>query len=391
MSDYNGETSQTTGLLRHLLSIGAKLHGSRTRQEMLETILSQARKFTGAEAGSLYLVQRNQLRFVAVQNETMDTSNIVRHLFGQTIAISPESLAGFAALTGRIINIPDSYNLPEGTPFRINRELDAKTGYSARSILAIPLKCPDGVCVGVMQLFNRRDANGGNQPFEEITDAFIEGLVSTAAIAVHNLSLQEQLRSVHLNTIFRLSTIAEYRDADTGNHIQRVSRISELVARELSMPPDQVELIKYASPMHDVGKVAVPDAILFKPGHLTTEQRKIMEKHTIIGGEIFEGADDDVLVMAQDVALHHHERWDGKGYPDGLAGDQIALPSRIVGLADVFDAVVSRRCYKQAFSLDVALDILDQDSGKHFDPAVVKAFMQVLESVLESYPELRAA
>ena len=144
--------------------------------------------------------------------------------------------------------------------------------------------------------------------------------------------------------------------------------------------------------MHDVGKVAIPDAILLKPGHLTAHQRKVMERHTIAGSEIFANPEDSVIAMARDIALYHHERWDGQGYPNEFMGEAIPLPGRIVGLADVFDAVVSRRCYKEACSLDMALGILDEDSGKHFDPEVVKAFLAVLDRVLEtSYPNLKAA
>lgn len=377
--------------LRRLLNVGAKLYTCRDRQQMLETVLSEARALTRAEAGSLYLVQKDRLRFVAVQNDKMDTSEITRHLLGKELPVSAESLAGYVASTGRIINIPDSYSLPAGAeaPFHINRDLDAKTGYDVRSILAIPLNCPDGECVGVMQLFNRVGAYGNSAPFENKISEGLMSLVSTAAITVHNVSLQEQLRQAHLNTIFRLSAIAEYRDANTSDHIQRVSRSSQLIAEALGLDSEQVELIRYASPMHDVGKVAIPDAILLKPGHLTPAQRMVMQRHTVVGAEILSDADGAVLNMAQDVALHHHERWDGQGYPRGLKGEATSLPGRIVGLADVFDAVVSQRCYKEACSLDVALDILDKDTGKHFDPAIVDAFLGVLDEVLESYPTLK--
>ncbi len=375
-------------VLRGLLNVGAALYGSRDHHEMLETILSQARNLTGAEAGSLFLVRENRLKFVAVQNDKVDTSDISRYLLDRDMPISVESLAGFVALTGRIMNIPDSYNQPEGTPFRINRDFDARTGYSTKSILAIPLNCPDGRCVGVLQLINRLDDVGRPAAFPDPAETGVLLLVSSASITVHNVALQEELRQAHLNTIFRLSMVAEYRDDDTSRHIRRVSRTSEYIAQALGMDSDQVELIKYASPMHDVGKVAIPDAILLKPGHLTSEQREAMQRHTIIGADILSEPDDDVLSMARDIALCHHERWDGKGYPKGIRGEAIPLPARIVGLADVFDAIVSRRCYKRTCSLDVALTIIDGDSGKHFDPAVVKAFLTVLDKVLGSYPSL---
>lgn len=358
---------------------------------MLAAILTTSRAVTGAEAGSLYLAWNGKLKFVAAQNDRMNASDIDRHLLGEEIPISMESLVGFVALSGQAMNIPDTHRLPAGTPFRISRRLDARTGYCANNILAIPLHCPDGEQIGVLELFNHQDADGRQSPFgDEAIDA-VTTLASTAAIALHNAHLQQHLREAHLDTILCLSTVAEYRDADTAQHVQRVSRCSELTAAALGSSADQVALVRYASPMHDVGKVAIPDAILLKHGHLTAEQRKVMERHTQIGAEILGSADDPILAVAREVALSHHERWDGQGYPQGITGMDIPLHARIVGLVDVFDAVVSRRCYKEACSLDTALAILQEDSGKHFDPDVVRAFMSVLPEVLKSYPALKAA
>ena len=157
------------------------------------------------------------------------------------------------------------------------------------------------------------------------------------------------------------------------------------------MDADEAEVVRYASPMHDVGKVAIPDVILLKPGPLTPEQREVMQRHTIVGAEIFKNAEDEILATARAVALHHHERWDGKGYPHGLKEYAIPFPARITALADVFDAILSRRCYKDACPLDVALDIIDKETGEHFDPDIVKAFFGILDDVLEGYPALKAA
>jgi HD-GYP domain-containing protein (c-di-GMP phosphodiesterase class II) len=321
----------------------------------------------------------------------MDESDIDRHLLGEEIPVSTDSLVGFVALSGQVMNIPDTHRLPEGAPFRISRYLDARTGYCADNILAIPLRCPDGEQIGVLELFNHQDADGRQFPFGDDALEAVTTLASTAAIALHNSRLQEHLREAHLDTILCLSTVAEYRDSDTAQHIQRVSRGSELVAAALGASADQVSLVRYASPMHDVGKVAIPDAILLKPGHLTADQRKVVERHTQIGAEILGSADAPVLAAAREIALWHHEHWDGQGYPHGLKGTDIPLRARIVGLMDVFDAVVSRRCYKEACSLDTALAILQEDSGKHFDPDAVRAFISALPEVLKSYPALKAA
>jgi hypothetical protein len=378
-------------LSHSLRDLNFKLHASGDQRSMLDAILTALRTATGAEAGSLYLAWNGKLKLVTAQNDQMNASNIDRHLLGEEMAISMESLVGFITMTGQAMNIPDTHCLPEGTPFHISRRLDTRTGYCADNILAIPLRCPDGERIGAMELFNHREADGRPTPFgDEAVDA-VTALASTAAMALHNAHLQQHLREAYLDTILCLSTVAEYRDADTAQHVQRVSRCSELAAAALNLPAPEVTLVRYASPMHDVGKVAIPDSILLKPGFLTADQRKIMERHAQIGAEILGSADVPILTIAREIALSHHERWDGQGYPQGIKGTDIPLHARIVGLVDVFDAVVSRRCYKKACSLDMALSIVQEDSEKHFDPDVVRAFMSVLPEILKSYPTLNAA
>jgi len=378
-------------ITRSLLDLGACLYECQDTGSALDAILSQARAFSHAEAGSIYLAQGECLKLVAVQNDKLGPTEAFERLLGKDLAVNSESLAGFVASLGQPVNVTDSGSLSAEAPFRINHDLAATAGYAIRSILAIPLNCPDGGCIGVMELFNRLDPRGEPGPFPETIGEGVISLAYQAAMALHSLRLREQLRQAHLHSIFRLSAIAEYRDTDTGDHIQRVSRVSELLAEALGLDDDEVELIKYASPMHDVGKVGIPDAILLKPGHLTPQQRAVMQRHTVIGAEIFGEPENEMLLKAQEVALHHHERWDGQGYPNGLEGKAIPISGRIVGLADVFDAIVSKRCYKEACSLDVALDIIEKDSGHHFDPRVAEAFLAILDSVLEVYPALATA
>jgi len=380
------KTLQGSQVLSSLLEVGRKLYDHDNTCEMLETILTHARKLTGAEAGTLFLASRNCLKFAAVQNDRIDTSTTKEQLLGRVIPETTESLAGFVTLSGEIANIPDSYNLPDGAPFHINRDFDTATGYKTQSILAVPLNCPDGTCAGVLQLINHIDLFGRIGEFSDPADSGVLLLASSAAVTVHNTILQDQLYRAHLGTLYRLAVIAEYRDNDTGDHIRRVSRSSALIARAMGIDDDLIERIKHASQMHDVGKVAVPDSILLKPGHLTAEQRTIMEKHTTIAAEILANPEDDVMAMGRDIALNHHERWDGQGYPNGISGRDIPLSARIVAVADVFDAVISHRCYKAASSFDVAVDIISKDSGHHFDPEVVEAFFAVIDEIIESYP-----
>lgn len=371
-------------VLRSLLVVGVNLTTIQDRRRMLEVILREARRLVGAEAGTLYTVEAGRLRFAAAQNDRLDMSSLQQHLLDRELPITSESLAGFVAMAGQTVNLPDAGQLPEGAPFRICRRLDAATGYRTRSILAMPLLCPDGQCVGVLQLINHIDESGQLGAFGVPGDG-IRSLAAMAAVTLHNHQLQEQLRQAHLETIMRLSVAAEYRDDDTGEHVRRISATSAILAEELGLSEETAELIRWASPMHDIGKIGIPDAILLKPGALSAEERAVMERHTLIGAGILQEPRNELIAMARDVALSHHERWDGSGYPNGCAGENIPLPGRIVGCADVFDALVCKRCYKKAFPIDVAVGILQEETGKHFDPQVVSAFLRRREQIVEPY------
>jgi len=385
IADPEAKSFSRAELLENLLQISIALSASRDRREMLEMILTEARRLTNAQAGTLYIKHQDQLQFVVAQNDVIDLSTIDDKLIGRSIKIANNSLAGFAALTGRIVNIPDSHHLASGAPFRINRDLDQTTGYDTRSILAIPLKCPDGEVVGVLQLINCLGHDGAIVPFQLHQDQPIMSLASMAAVSIHNLLLTERLKRANLDTIIRLSVIAEFRDRGTAQHIKRISHTSTLIARAMKLDDEQVELIQSASPMHDIGKIGIPDSILLKPGPLTDEERKTVEKHTIIGGEILANPTNDLMITARDIAMCHHERWDGGGYPHHLKKEEIPLSARIVALADVFDALATERCYKKAYPMDKVIPIIRQEVGKHFDPNVAKAFFSILDHVVETY------
>ncbi len=222
----------------------------------------------------------------------------------------------------------------------------------------------------------------------------------------------ERTRELHqsrLEIVARLANAAEYRDEDTGRHVVRVAHFSRVIAEALKLPPDEVLSLFIAAPLHDVGKIAIPDAILKKTGKLTEEERRIMQTHCGIGGRILgnefsqridwrlpvtadqtaikEILDDPVLKTAREIALTHHERWDGTGYPAGLAGEDIPLAGRIVAMADVFDALTTARCYKPAFTLEHSLKLISESVGSHFDPQVHAAFLSRLPEI----EELRSA
>jgi response regulator RpfG family c-di-GMP phosphodiesterase len=200
-----------------------------------------------------------------------------------------------------------------------------------------------------------------------------------------------ELRAREQETILLLCRASEYRDPETGAHIQRMAHYSCLIAAELGMSADEQAFILNAAPMHDIGKVGTPDHILLKPGRLNPEELVIMRQHAVIGYNILKSSEAAMLQLAAEIAYAHHERWDGSGYPNGLAGDAIPLVGRIVAVADVFDALTSVRPYKQAWSLDDARSFLVENSGTHFDPQCVDALLRRWPAVLEIRERFRDA
>jgi putative two-component system response regulator len=181
--------------------------------------------------------------------------------------------------------------------------------------------------------------------------------------------------------VMRLSKAAEFRDPETGAHIERMARFSALIARRLGWPSERVERLELAAPMHDVGKVGIPDMILLKPDRLTPSEFSIMKQHAQFGWEILKNSPSKLVRLASEIALSHHEKFDGSGYPNGLAGEAIPVEGRIVAVADVYDALTSTRPYKQAWPPEKAVDFLKEQSGKHFDPACVEAFLAEMDQV----------
>jgi putative two-component system response regulator len=200
-----------------------------------------------------------------------------------------------------------------------------------------------------------------------------------------------KLRDASLETIFRLARAAEYKDEDTGAHIISMSRISAFLAGQLGLNSTVVERILYASPMHDIGKIGIPDRILTKKGPLDNDEWGVMRMHPVYGGQILEGSDIGFLSLGEVIALTHHEKWDGSGYPHGLAGTQIPLAGRIVAVADVFDALRSRRPYKPPLSIEQTVDIIRAGRGSHFDPQVVDVLLGNLDGVLKLWESAQAS
>ena len=193
----------------------------------------------------------------------------------------------------------------------------------------------------------------------------------------------EEVVQTRLEIVRCLGKAAEYKDNETGAHVLRMSHYSRIVALALGLSDAHADLLLHAAPMHDIGKIGIPDSILCKPGRLTEQEWEIMRQHTVIGAQILGDHPSGLLRLAATIALCHHEKWDGSGYPRGLAGEDIPLEARIVAIADVFDALTSVRPYKWAWSVDDAVELIRSESGGHFDPRVVEAFLESLPEILQ--------
>ena len=246
----------------------------------------------------------------------------------------------------------------------------------------------DDVLLSVARAAERRALLAENRAHQRDLEARVEDRTRQLSDAMHHVQQSFQdIQKAHLESIFVLSRVTELNDEYTGNHIRRVSAYCGAVAQASGCPTEFVEEITYSSPMHDIGKISIPSSILCKPGKLTPDEFETIKQHAAKGARILEGI--PFLVMAREIALTHHERYDGTGYPRRLAGEAIPLSGRIVALADVFDALISRRPYKEPYSFEQSLDLMSREAGKHFDPRLLGTFLGIAERIRAIAAELR--
>jgi len=243
---------------------------------------------------------------------------------------------------------------------------------------------PNELMINIVNALHRRRLELENRAHRAMLENAVEARTAALSEAVSRLQRSEQeLRTHQEETVKRLSSMAELRDLETGRHLERMSSYCALIAERFDFDRERIELMRIASPMHDVGKIGIPDNILLKPSTLTPEEREVMQQHTEIGYRILSGSDAELLTLAAVLAWTHHERFDGSGYPRGLSGEEIPIEGRIAAVADVFDALTSDRIYRPAFNVEEAVSMMRDQRGAHFDPEVLDRFLNAMEKVEE--------
>ncbi|HBE45290.1 MAG TPA: phosphohydrolase [Deltaproteobacteria bacterium] len=402
--------------LKEIINLGLEVAQVKDIDLLLEHILTRARRFVNADAGSIYIIEDDKLKFKYTQNDTLQKrlpsgKKLIYSTF--SVPINNKSIAGYVALTGETLNMPDAYTLPEGVPYSFDKSYDRISKYRTQSMLTLPLKNNRGDIIGVLQLINAKSKDNRIIPFLKEDEPLIMHLANNAAIAIERAQMTRTI-------ILRMIKMAELRDPqETGAHVNRVGsfavEIYDAWATKRGIPQEQIDknkdVLRMAAILHDVGKVAISDTILKKPGKLDNEEYEVMKHHTYLGARLFNESKSDFDEAAYIVALNHHERWDSNGYPgyinvmtgktipgyetaDGRAkgkkGEEIPPFGRVVALADVYDALSSRRSYKDRWDEVKILETIEKERGKHFDPEMVDVFFNILDvirSIAERYPD----
>ena len=405
-----------TEKINSLIVLGIQLIQVNDLDILMQKILSEARRFINADAGSVYLIKDNMLEFSYTQNDTLqsqlpDDESLVYSTF--KIPVNNESIAGYVASTARPLSIPDVYEISSDKPYKFTKTMDVVSGYRSRSMVTVPLQNSKGIVLGILQVINARSKKGEVITFSTEAELMMMHFANIAVIA---LERAQMTRAIIMRTI-RMTQLHDPQE--TFGHVNRVGAFSvELYFRWAKKHGvDKVELdrnrdiLRMAAMLHDVGKIAISDLILKKPGRFKYDEYEIMKQHTVLGAKIFNDSQTEFDEAAYDVALNHHERWDGSGYPGhvdpmtgspiqgytlrngsprGKKGTEIPLFGRIVSLVDVYDALSSRRSYKEAWDEEKTLKAIKTSAGSQFDPEMVDLFldnMNVIRSIYERYAD----
>lgn len=404
--------------LDRLTYLGVELNQVRDMDILMERVLECARSFVNADAGSIYIRNKDTdtLQFTYTQNDTLQKrlprgEKLIYATF--TLPIDTESMSGYVATTGRLLNIPNVYEIEPTAPYHFGKQFDEESGYQSKSVITVPLETRRGDILGILQIINAQDENKKIVPFTDSDEKLMLHFASTAAVA---LERAQMTRSI----LLRMIRMSEMRDPkETGAHVNRVGgysvEIYEQWAKKQNLSREEFDRnrdsLRMAAMLHDVGKIAISDVILKKPSRFNEDEFETMKQHTFLGARLFLNSQSDFDEAAFDVALNHHERWDGCGYPGhidvetgkhlagfispkgkpmGKKGNEIPIFGRIVALADVYDALSSKRVYKEAWDEHDVLKTIEKEAGAQFDPGLVEIFfsrLNILRSIRNRYKD----
>jgi HD-GYP domain-containing protein (c-di-GMP phosphodiesterase class II) len=391
-----------------ILAVTRSLREFKSVDAILDKVLLEARRLVRADAGSIFLVEGDALAFSNVHNDSlfseMDAAqNVYRNA---SIPIDDHSLAGHAARRNRPVVVDDAYSLEGKQSLQFNQSFDLRAGYRTRAVACLPIVSSQNRVLAVMQIINPQTPTGQPAIFDAADIASLALLADQAAAAVETGLVTEDF-------ILRMASLAQLRDPhETGAHVKRVGAYAAEIYHALSLSLDlsnherkrRKSMMRVAAMLHDVGKVAISDAILKKPGRLTEVEFETMKSHTVLGAMLFRNPASEVDAWTRDAVLHHHQHYDGRGYPGRnsalaagencetwpLAGEDIPLPARITAVADVYDALMSHRIYKPPIVESRVFDMLREQRGRQFDPVILDAFFSIYDIILairQRYPD----
>jgi len=266
-----------------------------------------------------------------------------------------------------------------------NPDIDKKTGFVTKNMIVLPMKNKRGEVIGAIQVINKED----DEPFDDVDLKYLTLSSIYIAESIGTIVLMEEIEKTQKELIYIMGVTGENRSKETGLHVKRVSEYSWLLAKLYGLSIKECDILRDVSPMHDIGKIAIPDNILNKPARLTDEEMEVMKTHTTLGNNILKNSNLSLINSASIVAYQHHEKYDGTGYPQGLKAEDIHIYGRITALADVFDALGSHRVYKEAWSDEKIFELFKEQRGKHFDPKLIDLFMENVDKFFEIRDRLR--
>jgi len=347
-----------------IFSYIAQISAERSTDNVLLLLADMGRQLVRADRCTLWLLSKDR--------QSLWTK--VAHGIDPITVPAGTGIVGHAIARNERLIINDVYADP-----RFNADVDRHTGYHTRNMLVVPMYNREGKIIGAFQAINRLDG----AEFKPSDMRYILLASVYTAESIETSQLYEEIEATQREVVHLLGETGESRSKETGNHVRRVAEYSKILALAWGMDDEEAELLKNASPMHDLGKIAIPDAVLNKPGRFDEAERKVMDAHPELGYNILRNSDRRLLKAAAIVARQHHERWDGNGYPQGLKGEEIHIYGRITAIADVFDALGSDRVYKKAWPDAKTFAYFKEEQGRQFDPKLVDLFFNNLESLLK--------